>query len=368
MFGRTASRHTQWDLAILAALAVIAVAGTQWLTRSAEPFNDQMAVAASRMHDATTVLAEYRVAHGLPLDPDDVNQTGLIGTFFSSLTTTIGTLEAKRTTTNPNMAALAVRLLIEAGVRDGDAIAVGASGSFPAILLAVLCAADALDLDIGLIVSLGASQWGANLVEFTWLEMQDVLIRAGLLPSSYSADAVSFGGTNDVGTDLPRDVRDALRMQVAASGVPLIEEPELPTNVAERTRVYRDAVGGKPIAAFVNIGGAWANVGAGEAPLALSPGVNIIEVFPTLDERGTLFEFAMHGLPVIHFLHTSALVSTYGLPWDPSPLPAPGESMTIDAFSSFAVRAIAATYILIAGLWLNSIRNRQRIRRTNAGW
>ena len=39
----------------------------------------------------------------------DINSTGLIGIENSPMTTTLGSLEAKRTTTNPNMGALIVQ-------------------------------------------------------------------------------------------------------------------------------------------------------------------------------------------------------------------------------------------------------------------
>ncbi|MCK7480237.1 MAG: poly-gamma-glutamate system protein [Candidatus Moduliflexus flocculans] len=86
----------------------------------------------------------------------DPNRTGLIGLEYAETTTTLGDLEAKRTSASPDMAALAVLLLREAGLEPGDAIAVGASGSFPGLALAVLSAARALDLDVALVASLGA--------------------------------------------------------------------------------------------------------------------------------------------------------------------------------------------------------------------
>ncbi len=345
-----ASASRRWPLIALAVLTVVAVAAAERLGPASPPADDLTADAARRMHQATLALADYRAVHGPPLDPEDVHRTGLIGTFFGPLTTTVGTVESKRTTTNPNMAALAVRLLRNAGVKRGDAIAVGASGSFPALLLAVLCAAEVLDLDVGLIVSFGSSQWGANLVGFTWLDVERILLDAGLLSLSCCADAVSFGGASDVGSDLDADVRDALRRLATDSDVPLIEEPNLRVNVARRMAVYREAVRGRPIAAFVNIGGAWANVGSGDTYLGLPPGVNRIETVPPADERGALFEFAAAGVPIVHLLHINALATAYGLPWDPSPLPAPREAA--DDALTWPIAVIAAAYVVCVGLCL----------------
>jgi len=83
----------------------------------------------------------------LPDAAADPNRTGLVGVETSPITTTLGNLEAKRTTTNPDFAGLLVRLLNEAGVKEGEAIAVGGSSSFPALLLAVLSAAKAMNVD-----------------------------------------------------------------------------------------------------------------------------------------------------------------------------------------------------------------------------
>ena len=121
-----AIRHRRWELAALVTLTIGAVFLSVRLAPHGQPYDDRMLSAAQRMAEATTALANHRAAHGPPFTPEDVNRTGLIGTFFGPLTTTVGTLEAKRTTTNPNLAAVASQLLIEAGVRDGDAIAVGA--------------------------------------------------------------------------------------------------------------------------------------------------------------------------------------------------------------------------------------------------
>ena len=348
------------ETVIVLLLTLAAVATVEWLSPVGGVTDRRMAAAAQLMHDATLALAAYREANGPAFDPEDINRTGLIGTSFSPLTTTLGTLEAKRTTTNPNLAAVAVKLLLEADVREGDAIAVGASGSFPAVVLAVLCASDALDLDVGLIVSLGSSQWGANLMAFTWLDMQDILGEAGLLRDGYRADAASLGGSDDVGTDLDPSVREALRERVESSGARLIAQSDLAANVTERLQIYEAAFGGRPIRAFVNIGGASANVGTDAAMLELSPGVNWVETIPPVEARGVLFEYASQGIPIVHFLYIAGLAAAYQLPWDPSPLPTPDETSGLDRPSTPLTTAIATTYVALVAAWLTSVWIRRR--------
>ncbi len=177
-----------------------------WLIKALpldETERTRQSVMASRfMGEATRILKECRLEKGLPIDETaDPNRTGLIGLEFSPLTTTRGLLPAKRTTTNPEMAALIVHLLKEAGAREGDPVAVGASGSFPGLILATLSATKAMELRPLIIYSLGTSQWGANNPEFHWLQMESCLREAGLF--DFSPIAVSLGGERDIGEDWP---------------------------------------------------------------------------------------------------------------------------------------------------------------------
>ncbi|HPH45343.1 MAG TPA: poly-gamma-glutamate system protein, partial [Candidatus Aminicenantes bacterium] len=100
--------------------------------------------AAALMARAVAALRERRESSGPPIDPlSDINRTGLIGREDTSITTSPGRLEAKRTTANPLVAGALVRMFREAGAGRGDVAAVGASGSFPGLILATLCAAAA---------------------------------------------------------------------------------------------------------------------------------------------------------------------------------------------------------------------------------
>lgn len=354
----TLRRSIRREFAIAVVLTAVALGLGTWIARPTGGVDGRSLAAAVTMREATAALAVHRETYGPPLDPEDVNRTGLIGSFFTPLTTTIGTLEAKRTTTNPNLAAAVVDLLLDAGLKAGDAIAIGASGSFPAVLLAVLCAADALDLDVGLIVSFGASQWGANLVDFTWLAMQNVLIDAALLPAEYRADAASLGGADDVGREFEPGIRAELRAQIEAGGAQLLEEPDLEANVAQRIDTYTRAVDGQPIAAFVNIGGAWANVGPDSVSLSLHPGLLTDMEIPATEERGTLFAFADMGTPVLHFLQIAELAAQLGLAWDPSPLPEPGVANGDPR--NDAANTLAALYLTATVIWLISVRVRMK--------
>ena len=276
------------------------------------------------MEEAMVALRECKSARGLTLDEkNDPNLTGLIGVESSPLTTTLGNLEAKRTSTNPNFAALVVFLLKEAGVEKGDSVAVGASSSFPALIVAVLSAAKALDLDLLMINSLGASQWGANNPDFHWLDMLNCLLESRVFDSR--PIGLSLGGEKDTGEDMSPEGNSFLTKEINTSGIPFIQEPGLRANVKTRMRLYEENAGENPINAFINIGGSWANIGTDAEVLKLKPGLAKISQLPSLEKRGIIFEMASRSIPVIHLLFIRGLTEKYGLSWDPVPLSIPGK-------------------------------------------
>jgi poly-gamma-glutamate system protein len=298
-----------------------------------------------RAIDAVRHCAESR---GIPIDPrTDINRTGLIGPEYSAITTSLGNLEAKRTTTNPNFGGLLVKILKEAGVRRGDAIAIGASGSFPALIIASLSAAQALSTKPVMIASLGASNWGASDPDFTWLDMLECLKSGGVLDAS--AAAVSLGGEDDIGMDMPEGSRAALSRRIREAGVFFLQEPDLEKNVAARMRIYEENAAPAKIRAFINVGGSRAGIGTDSSVLTLKPGIAIVKHIPPKERRGVIQEMALAKIPVIHLLFIKGLTERYGLPWDPVPLPKPGEGRLFAAkeHASAGFLTIAGIYILI---------------------
>jgi poly-gamma-glutamate system protein len=309
-------------------------------------------VDASRiMAEAMDALKECRESESIPLNnKDDLNETGLIGVEHSMMTTSLGLLEAKRTSTNPNMAGLIVSLLNDCGVKEGDAIAVGASGSFPALIVATLSAAKAMAVKPLVISSLGASQWGANHPDFHWLRMWNCFEAKNVF--SDPPLALSVGGERDVGADMTDEDRTYVLEEIRKSGYPLLSEPDLRQNVRSRMDLYRQRAGGKRIKAFVNVGGSWANMGTDSAVLRVKPGLNRITELPPPEARGMIFAMAAENIPVIHLLYMRGLAAKHGLPWDPAPLPQPGEGSLYHSLKekqpSFVL--IGALYLILAAL------------------
>lgn len=339
-------RRLRYRIVAAGVVSVAAWLALQAITpRPSIAWSNEMRRAALRMQRAIAAVARHSERVGIPIDSSlDPNRTGLIGPELSPLFTTLGQLEAKRTTTNPDMAGLLVHLLHRAGVSSGDTVAVGCSGSFPALMIATQAAAEVMGVYPVVILSLGASSYGATQPEFNLLDISQLLIREGVLAAPPAA--VSLGGQDDVGVEFDPVLRDRLLQQIRMNGSELVDEPDLRRNVARRMAIY-----GQP-AAFVNVGGADANLGSSPLVLKLSPGLNAEVALPPPDERGVLFEMAAAGVPVIHLLHIRGLALRYGLPWDPIPLPQPGTTPLRDDAGGRDWRFWLITAVYLAALGL----------------
>ena len=174
-----------------------------------------------------------------------------------------------------------------------------------------------------IISSLGASEWGANDPDFDWLAIEECLLKTTEL--DVRPLALALGGEGDVGRGMSPGFLGSLRKRIRETGIFFIEEPVLRTNVETRMRFYSAGAGGRPIRAFVNVGGSYANMGINSEILKLRPGLNREIFVPPAEERGVIQAMAAEGIPVVHLLNIKGLVERYGLPWDPQPLPGPGE-------------------------------------------
>lgn len=284
----------------------------------------QMRRAAQIMSSGMSTVRGGRKVMNVPIQADyDINKSGLIGDEWTPITTTMGDLEAKRTTTNPNWAAAIVWHLHRAGVQKGDTVAVGASGSFPALILAAYSAAGAMNLNLLMEVSLGASQYGCNEPGFHWLKIQDCLMESGVIIRKPAV--VSLGGERDIGGDMQPEGRRLLLRDIRRRDLNFVYEPDLRKNVHLKMDAYERNAGDHPIKAFINIGGSYSNLGVSAKILEVEAGLTDVIRWPPKEKRGVLFEMAARGVPVIHMLHIRGLARSSGLPWDPVPLPQPGQ-------------------------------------------
>lgn len=319
------ARISDRRLVIVSVLGVLLMLGIEASKKvQKDPKLEYKVASARRAQEAFDVIKRERSRMGIGINrKDDPNETGMIGAEYTDLTSSLGSLSAKRTSTNPNFAGVIVEMLFKAGVKVGDPVAVSFSGSFPALNVAVLSAVCVLELEPVIISSLGASMYGANHPQLTWLDMERVLREKGVFP--YASEAASLGGVLETqggidGLGIHMGL-DAIRR----SGVTYIREEGLRTlkdDVERRLAIFDQALSGKDPAVFINVGGNLVSLGSCPESYALSTG--FIGRVPISDhpERGVIFRMSERGVPVIHLLNIKSIAVRYGLPMDPVPLPA----------------------------------------------
>lgn len=333
---------------LLAALLALTLAGVMTFSGArAVPVPDleQKTEAAELMQSCMERIRVYKEEAGLTISEEDVHGTGLIGAPYTLVTTTLGSLEAKRTTADPNMAALAVQLLEEAGVEPGGRVGAAFSGSFPGLNLAVLAACQTMDVELIYICSAGASTYGANQPELTFPEMAHRLVEDGLL--NQEAAALSMGGDYDCGEEMDPDLRDDILARLRGLGPEVIWEPDFQKNLALRRAVY-EADG--PLDCFIGVGGSVTTLGLVEDQL--SCGVTRPYAVRTVTSNSGLMEYYNHsGIPVIHLLNIKKLAADYALPFDPPRLPEIGAGalyQTVRYPWGWAAAGLAAALALLA--------------------
>lgn len=306
--------------ACLAALGLALLASTIALPgEPGAPLPPEVEAAAARaeaaMREATAIVRAEKLAAGRLPDPAG---RGLLGEEYTSLTTTLGSLSAKRTSENPRWAGVLVERLWGAGLREGDLVAAGLSGSFPGLNLALALACQSLKLRLVAVSSVTASTFGANQAGFTWPELEVLLVRRGVLaPVSVG---VAAGGSRDVAADLEPEAR-ALAAGIAARsaaalGARYLAPPNLEVAIEERLTLYREAAKGRRAALYANVGGTEASLGGGEAFLELSSGFVPAMPFDLTKDRGVMARMIESGVPALTLLNVRDLALRWGVPID----------------------------------------------------
>jgi poly-gamma-glutamate system protein len=320
-------RPTKVSTKLLVLVAVLAVCGLTAveLCRSidVQPYHEEKVAAAERARRCLHRIKQEKeeLGHQIRLEIDPAS-SGLIGAPLSAVTSLPGHLGAKQTSINPNFAAVVVQMLKEAGVKEGDCIAVGCTGSFPAMNVAVYSALETLKVRPIVITSAGASQYGANTPDLLWVDMERVLHEAGLI--SFRAVAASVGGYEDQGLGMTNMARQLIHEAIHRNGLPLIDAATLNDSVEQRMEYYKAAASGDPIRAYINVGGGAASVGRALGKKLYQPGLNLSPSPEALQVNSAMSQFARRGIPVLHFVEITQLAKAYGLPHAPTATPAVG--------------------------------------------
>lgn len=311
--------------ALLAIFALIIIFFSS--SKTENPAFKTQITAAQKVLTAQKVIYQAKKARNLKINTKlDPNKTALIGQEYTKLTTTLGNLKAKRTATNPDFAALMVNYFKKLNLKSGDKIAIGASGSFPGLILAVLSASETMDLEVELIYSLGSSMYGANIPNFSFIEMLKELRKEQIL--SYKIRALSLGGDNDRADNLFfSDNKNTFFKIAKKESIPLIYEKDLEASIQKRIDILKENSQTNQIKTFINIGGASANFGSTSASVKFENGLTIPGKLNTeYAKNGLLSYFLSQNIPVIHLLNIENLARENGIQVDPVPLPKPGKA------------------------------------------
>jgi len=348
----------------IALLAVVAI-GCQVVleatrTERRMPYYEDKLEASRLAARAFDVLRRARLAEGAVLDlSNDPAGSGLIGPDFSLITNARGVLSAKLTTLNPNFAAVLVDYFRRAKLRKGDPVAVAVSGSFPGLNVSLYAAMASLELQPIIITSVGASNWGAADPDFTWLDMERLLVQEEVF--EFYSVAASPGGADDMGRGLSPEGRRLIWEAIDRNGVARLESRNIEESIDRRMEIYtREALPGR-VKAYVNVGGGIASLGSSQNRALIPSGLSTDLGLRNYPRKGAIILMAQKGIPVIHLNQIEDIARRAGLPVAPESLPEVGEGEIFarTAYNVWVAAGLLALYLLLTfGLIIPGFRHR----------
>ena len=341
-------------LVILSAIALVSfVVSINSTTIDISPSYDMKIKAANLMKESMAELRNVRMEAGVFIDDEnDPNETGLVGSPFSLITTDEGDLDAKLTTLDPNFSAGMVELMLRMNLQKGDTVAILLTGSMPGANIAVLTAVNAMGLIPMVITSVGASQWGANHADFTWLDMESILFNKGLINSR--SVAASVGGRNDMGRLLSPAGREIIISNIENYNIPLIRKNRLAENIDERMKLFESFNKITNYSAMINVGGGVASLGTSFNSKLLPAGIINRSDVVNISIRdggieGVLAKFAKKNVPVLHVLNIKSLTEQLGMPFAPIPIPEVGSGV-LYAEEKYNILIATVCLFIVCGL------------------
>ncbi|MCC6493384.1 MAG: poly-gamma-glutamate system protein [Pirellulales bacterium] len=354
-------------------ISLISIAGLvvveRWKISTEQPFLDEKRAAAELALEGFEVIKKARQELGPEIDPSvDPALSGLIGVPISPVTSTRGEISAKQTSINPNFAAVVVQMLKDADVHEGDVVALGVSGSFPALNICTYAACETLKVTPLVISGASASQFGANVPALLWPDMELKLRQNDVF--NIKSIACSIGGEQDRGLGLQEEGLKLVVSSIERNGLDVFSPGTPPTaatetpgqyvpsdidfvaNIEERMRLYENHAKGKPIKAYINVGGGTVSVGKNIGKLMFRPGLNLRPPRHVREVDGVMPRLSKQGVPVIHLVHVKTLADRYQLPLEPTVMPSIGSGGVfygIDYSKPLVVGVLAFVLICLYG-------------------
>lgn len=324
---------SQAVVVLVAVLALISVLAVEFFKADVQqPYYEEkvQAVKLSQTCMETIKAGREQLAEKDPLykidDDIDPAKTGMIGKMITEVTTIAGHLPSKQTSTNPNFAAVVLDMLKRAGVGKGDLVAVGCSGSFPALNTSVYAALETIGAKPIIIASAGASQFGANFPEYLWIDMERELHDTELI--SFRATACSIGGYEDLGLGMSPEAKDKITKAITERNQLTMLKPQSDSEnigqqrfqeaIDQRMSVYEAEAAGKKYKAYINVGGGTISVGRSVGKKLFDPGLNLRVRPAALQVDSVMSRFMRQGVPVINLVQVDELAVEYELPLAPT--------------------------------------------------
>jgi len=276
---------------------------------------EMMLIAANKMVEAENILSKYRITNNIKIDlQHDPLLSGFIGIEFSPITTTLGDLQAKQTSTNPDFAALFVRWFDELELKKGDKIIIHLSGSFPALSIASIIASEVYGLTPIIISSIGASSFGANIPSLTYWDIETLLFSKNII--HHKTIYATPGGQDDNGSSFWENGFEIMLNAAKKNSLHI----NTPSNLSEAITKKLEFINSqKPFKLFINIGGNQAALGIIPCSMQLPHGLikNILKCNCPSDCFGLIHIINRNKTPIIHILNIKDLALENGIDLTP---------------------------------------------------
>jgi len=342
---------------VLVLLALISLLGLGVVelvqTRQKQPHFTEKLRAAQLALEGMEIIKAERLRKNPVMDPEvDPAQSGLIGMLMTDVTTATAPLSAKQTSVNPNFAAVLLEMLLEAGVRQGDVVAVGCSGSFPSLNVCAYAAVRTLKLRPIIISSATASQFGANDPNLLWIDMEHLLYEKDRQNFPFRSVAVSPGGVEDRAIGISQAGRQHIQAAIERNGLKPLKPRDFKDSIDKRMAIYAQYAGDAPIKAYINVGAGTVSVGTTLGKRMFRPGLSLPRAAAPRYIDSVMSRFLDDGVPVIHLVHVERLAARYGMPVQPTIMPVPGEGAVFYREERNRWLAVGTLVVIIGSLYL----------------
>jgi poly-gamma-glutamate system protein len=299
-----------------------------------------------------SLVGELKKERGVQSDVhSNIQYSYMIGDEWSEITTTLGALEAKETSANPDFSALIVRFLHEARVAKGDKVAVVLYGSFPSLAISVLAALQTMGIEAVVMSSVGASTYGANQPEVTWLDMEARLRKWGGM--KYHSTLVSAGAGEDAGSGISIEGMHQIRQAAERNEVQLYVPESLNRSIEKRMELLKQ----ENISLLINIGGGQTMLGNCPHSTNIPNGLHATLSGCKDENRGLIARMNENGIPFIQLLDIKDLASRYGIAVSPGVNSAESTNLYHVTQSNKPVLALILAISFTSAYFLGKSRN-----------